>query len=973
TRAQYAIDEQGVCFLGSDVDANGGKLIFTSGAPVNTGSDEERMLLALRRIAGGEGPIPFGIGVNRGDVFAGDIGPWYRRTYTVMGDDVNLAARLMAQAGTHEIYATADVLERSGTRFETAALEPFAVKGKTHPVQAWSVGEAVGSRSRETTTLDRLPLVGRDREMGLLMEALEQRSSGDGGLVEIVGEPGIGKTRLLEELRGRSEGLLLLRATCEAYTASTPYAVWRELLRELIDVGWEDPDDVVLERVYGIISTREPSLVPWMPLVLLAMDVEVPATPEVEMLGEEYVRGKLHESLLRFLAIVLDEPALIEIEDVHHMDDASAELLRYLVQHPEGHPWLFCVTRRQAERGFVGTASPSAHVVEPAVLEPDDALRLTEAASERYPLPPHALVTVAQRSGGNPQFLQDLVVAAVESGGAEGLPDSVEAAAMARIDRLAPDDRALVRRASVLGVSMHPRTLSWVLDEDTPLPDEQAWVRLSEFFEDDGDGFVKFRRALLRDAAYEGLPFRLRRSLHASVAVRLQGEPGGGDDQIDALSLHTFLAERYDEAWRYSRTAGDLAIEKAAPFEAARFYRRALDAVRRAAETLAPVADVASVSEQLGEALIRVGELEAASDSFAKARTLLSDDPISGARLLLRQALTAERMGRTDLALRRSRRAASLVEGIGGSSVAALRAKATMSQASARLVQGQIANAADLAQEAMDEAKRGDDPTVFADAAVVLDWSLSALGRGDEATHLPEALGIYEAAGDQHSVATVELTLGALAYFQGRWDEAIGHYQEVVEINERLGDPVLAANGMLNIAEVLSDQGHWQEAEERARHALRVARGAKEENSGASAEAYLGRVMSRSGRGEEAAVLLTVARDTFTALRADSDVVLTDSWLAECALFRGRWQDAERSAGGLTGADGASAALLSRVRGIALARLGDETEARTTLEEALQAAEEEQEAFEQGLIELAIADLWPNDPSAHDHRRNAAA
>ena len=972
-RAQMAIDEQGICFLGSDVDANGGKLIFTSGAPTNTGTDEERMLLALRHIADGRGSIPFGIGVNRGDVFAGDIGPWYRRTYTVMGDDVNLSARLMAQAGAYEIYATAEVLDRSDTRFETEVLEPFAVKGKSHPVQAWSVGHAVGSRARESTSLERLPLMGRDDELRLLLDRLEAREQDQGLLIEIVGEPGIGKTRLLEEIRDRSEGLLLLRATCEAYTASTPYAVWRELLRELLDLGWEDPDEAVLERVYGLVSARQPDLLPWLPLVLLPMDVEVPATPEVEGLGEDRVRPRLQESVAHFLELVLDEPTLIEIEDVHHMDDASAGLLAYLVERLDDHPWLFCVTRRHAERGFVGPDTPLTDVIEPRPLEADDALRLAEAAAELHPLPPHVLTTVAERSGGNPQFLQDLLVAAVETGGSQGLPDSVEAAAMARIDRLSPDDRALVRRASVLGVSLHPRSLAWVLDEDTPIPDATTWERLSEFFEQEGDGFVKFRRALQRDAAYEGLPFRLRRSLHAAVAVQLEQQPGGGDDQVDALSLHTFLAERYDEAWRYGRMAGDLAIEKAAPSEAARFYRRALDAARSASEGIASTVDVAATSEQLGDALVHAGELEAASEMYAQARKLQTGDPIWGARLLLREAFAAERVGRTDLALRRSRRAASLVEGVDGPDAAALRAKATMQQAAARLVQGQTTEAADLARDAMTEAREGDDPTVIADAAVVLDWSLSALGRGEEATHLREALEIVEAAGDQQRAATVHLTLGALAYFQGRWSEAVEHYQTAVEIYERLGDPVMAATAVLNIAEVLSDQGHWEEAEERARHALRVARGAKDENSVATASSYLGRVLSRSGRSDEGASMLQAARETFASLHAESDAVLTDSWLAECALYQGRWEEALRLADALLGSEGAGSALLLRVRGVAQARLGELTESRTTLHEALRVATDEGEIFERALIESAIADLWPSDHMAGDHRRSAEA
>ena len=141
-------------------------------------------MLALRRIADADLPLPFGIGVNRGDVFAGDIGPWYRRTYTVMGDDVNLAARLMAQAGSNEIYATAEVLERSDTRFEDRALEPFAVKGKTQAgARVVACGAATGSRSREATTLARFSLVGRDAEMAVLDEPSSRTRGGQGRLV----------------------------------------------------------------------------------------------------------------------------------------------------------------------------------------------------------------------------------------------------------------------------------------------------------------------------------------------------------------------------------------------------------------------------------------------------------------------------------------------------------------------------------------------------------------------------------------------------------------------------------------------------------------------------------------------------------------------------------------------------------------------------------------------------------------------
>src|SRR4051794_5181676 len=141
TLVQHAADAEQVCFLGSDIDADGGKLILTAGAPRALGDEDERMLLALRRIVEAAPPLPLRIGVTRGACFAGDIGPRYRRTYTVMGDVVNLAARLMAKSPPGGICSAPVVLERSSTRFETTELEPFRVKGKALPVRALSVGQ----------------------------------------------------------------------------------------------------------------------------------------------------------------------------------------------------------------------------------------------------------------------------------------------------------------------------------------------------------------------------------------------------------------------------------------------------------------------------------------------------------------------------------------------------------------------------------------------------------------------------------------------------------------------------------------------------------------------------------------------------------------------------------------------------------------------------------------------------------------
>jgi class 3 adenylate cyclase/tetratricopeptide (TPR) repeat protein len=955
---QEAVDAQGICFLATDVDADGGKLILTAGAPAVSGNDEERMLLALRALADGDRAIPVRIGVHRGGVFAGDIGPWYRRTYTVMGDAVNLAARLMAAAAPGEIYATADVLDRSATRMATTELEPFKVKGKAAPVRAWAVGEPARAAARETVTL---PLVGRDDDLAVLVDALDRARAGHPSLVEVVGEPGIGKTRVLEEASSRADGMLRWSATCEAYTASTPYAVWRELLREALGVGWEDPAGSVGQVLRDLIADRAPALLPWLPLLAVPIDAEVEPTPEADALDDAFRRPKLQEVVGALVDLLLYRPGLVVIEDAHYLDEASTDLLSALTAGDGNRAWVVAVTRRgdRATEGLAGAIR-----VEPVALTLADTITLAEAASDEAPLPPHAIATVAERSGGNPQFLLDLLRSASETG-VDNLPDTVEAAAMAQIDRLSPIDRTIVRRAAVLGLSFHPRTLAWVLDEGMPPIDDDTWARLGTLFADDGDGYLRFRRTLMRDAAYEGLPFRVRRELHLRVAARIEHAAGdAADEQASTLALHYAYAGHHDRTWHYARIAGDRAGSRAAPADAVAHYRRALSAARGCGDV--GDIDISEVTEAMGEALIRAGELDAADQALRAAGRLRTDDPLSSARLLLRQAYVAERVGRFDRMLRLTRKASRTLEDRGGWGPMRLRAAAKVSEAYARQFQGRPEDSLRLTRPAIEGAKTSADRKALADALILHDWALIDLGRIDEAVHSRQALEIYESLGDLHGAASASNMLGVVAYFQGRWDEAVEGYQRFASTKERLGDSVHAATGHMNVGEVRSDQGRLDEAVEGFRRARRAYVAAGDTLGVAYCLAYLGRAHARAGRTDDAAARLTEARESFSSLGAERETAQADAWLAECALLAGDWTKALAEADRLLAAPGGDqdAALLYRIRGQALIGLDRHEEARRALDDAVRLAEEEGADLERSLSLDAIARGWPNDPAA---------
>ena len=939
TIVQRAVDEQEVCFLESDVDFDGGKLMLTAGAPRIMGDDEERMLLALRRIVDAKPSLRVRVGANRGGAFCGDVGPFYRRSYSVMGDTVNLAARLAATAPTGEIYATAGVLERSATRFALGELEPFAVKGKGRLIRAWSVGRGVGSRARDAAT-EHLPLIGRERELAVLEDALAQARAGHGRLVEIVGEPGIGKTRLVGELKERAGELRILEATCEAYTAATSYAAWRELLRMELGLGWEDPDDVVAERLRAEVERRAPELLPWLPLLAIPFDADLPPTRELEELSPDFRRDRLHEVVGQFLRTRMAEPALVEIRDAHLMDAASAELLRAVSAQLTGGPWLVLVTRRDVEGGFTAPDAPWVTRLQPQPLGDSDTLALAEAFAEIRPLPPHLLHLAADRAGGSPQFLRDLLRAAAD--GDDELPESIEAAAMARIDRLTPTDRTLVRRAAVLGISFHPRHVADLLEPDMPVPDERTWRRLGAVFAEEGGGHLRFRRVVYREAAYAGLPFRIRRRLHGLIGAGLELEAGADvEDAAAILSLHFMRAGRHDSAWRYARIAADRASERYAHADAAVLYRRALDAARTLDVSDRELADV---WESLGLARAHTGELPAAMSAFAASRRLVAGDVVAEATLLHRHAVVDVHAGRVLPAVRWVKRGLRALEGVDGDEAAACRARLVSTLATIRQRQGRMDEAISLCQRAIDEAQVAREDIALAQACHVLDWALVQSGRPSEAVHSDRALQIYGRLGQLDREAAVLNNLGGFAYFEGRWDDAVALYRRGADASVRAGDLANAAYGDCNVGEVLSDQGRLAEATKLLNRARRVWRGTGYDWGVAFVTAQLGRIAVREGRRDEGRRLLDEAQAGFQRLHVEGDAVWVEALLAEAAAF------ARQSAEALAAADrlllvhgppdpssqgGRAAALLLRVRGFALAQQGRLDDADEALEASL--------------------------------------
>jgi tetratricopeptide (TPR) repeat protein len=525
----------------------------------------------------------------------------------------------------------------------------------------------------------------------------------------------------------------------------------------------------------------------------------------------------------------------------------------------------------------------------------------------------------------------------------------------------------------VLGQSFRIDELAEILAPDLPAPDDAMMRELGDFLVSDGPGRVRFRYAIMRDSAYEELPFRQRRVLHGRAAAALERSLGDDLEREAALvSLHCLQAQRYAEAWKYAGIAGHRAGAVYANIEAAAFFERALAAARRLPDLAR--SDVARVWEQLGDVLDRSGAYDRSLRAYRSARRLSGNDPLVEARLLLKEAWIPERMGRFSEAVRAVRKGLAVLDDVVGAEASRQRAELSAWYAAMRQAQGRHREAVSWCERAITEARESGSLAAEAHALFILDWAWFSIGRFDLATHSQRALEIYAQLGDLSKQAAVLQNLGGFAFYQGRWDEAVALFERSIDVRQRTGNDVEAAMGVCNIAEVRIDQGRYEEAEHQLADALRVCRAAPYRPGVAFARSLLGRIAAQTGRSEEAHEHFDVARREYVAAGLDGDAQEIDTHRAECFVLDGRATEAlvlaDSAPRASTNEDETERDLarLERVRGYALLQLGDRKAAFEAFTESLDAGRAREADFEVALTLLALARIASvtDDPDRAD-------
>jgi tetratricopeptide (TPR) repeat protein len=573
----------------------------------------------------------------------GAIGDNLRMDYTAVGDTTNTAARMLQQAEPGQIVLAEATERLVAPYFELQALGTFTVKNRTQPVAAWALVRARPETSRLAARAARglSPLVGRDDALATLDRAWAATRAGRGQVVFVVGDAGIGKSRLLLEFRTRlGHAVTWIQADCVSFGRSVPFLPVVGMLKH--NFGIEDHHDEAaiiarvrrgLEFLGGDAAQVEPYL-----RYLLSVD---PGDPAVATMDPAQRRARIVAAVQRLTAAgSARRPVALVVEDAHWIDSASEDLLKTLADAVPGMAVLLVVTSRPTdERPFGDRAYHWRIPLQP--LDEDDAVRVVRATLDVAELPRALAAHIAARAEGNPFFLEEIGHALVETGAIQTdggrltltrdaatitVPATVQDVIAARLDRLEEAQKRTVQTAAVIGREFALSLLRRVSEAQERLEQSLTELKRIELIYEKagfGDQEYVFRHALTQDVAYATLLVSERRRLHGLIGQAIEEVHAGRlEERTEELVYHFTRAEDWPRVLRYAREAAERAAALCADDKAVEFYEAALEALRHLPETPETARAGVDVRLALRVPLWRGGEPERLFALFKEAEAL---------------------------------------------------------------------------------------------------------------------------------------------------------------------------------------------------------------------------------------------------------------------------------------------------------------------------------------------------------------
>ena len=765
--------------------------------------------------------VHFRIGLNAGEVVVRAIGNDLHMDYSAIGQTVHLAARMEQLAMPGSILLTAATLRLVEGLVQVHALGPIPVKGLAEPMEVYELVGASALRQRLQAAVARglTPFVGRQHELDALHQALEHAGAGHGQVVALVGEAGVGKSRLVYECphSHRTEGWLVLESASVSYGKATPYFPVIDLLKRYMHVEDADEPRTMRAKVAGQLLALDEALQDTTPALLALLDV-LPADHAFLTLDPPQRRQRTLAALKRMLLRESQaQPLLLVCEDLHWIDAETQALLDSLVESLPTARLLLLVNYRPEYQHSWGSKTYYTQLrLDPFPPASADALLhalLGDGGGAPHAAPLQALKQLLiARAEGNPFFLEESVRTLVETGVLVGqpgayqlakpldnlqVPATVQAVLAARIDRLPSEEKHLLQTASVIGTEV-PLPLLQAIAE---LPEETlhlglAHLQAAELLYETRlfpEQVYTFKHALTHEVAYSSLLQERRRMLHTRIVEALERlVPDRLAEQVERLAHHALRGEVWDKALVYCRQAGEKAVARSAYREAVWYFEQALSALPHLPEQRDTREQAIDLRLALRSALLPSGDLGRILVCLREAESLAEalDDSRRLAQVSLFLSFHFNLMGTPDQAITVAQHALALAT-VSGDNV--LHAQANLYLGRPYQLQGDYRRAIDCFRRAVaffgGARRRERFGQFFLPAVRACAWLAEChaeLGTFAEGSAFgDEGLRIAEAVDHPGSLMIASCTLGLLALRQGdlrralpRLEQAMGICQE---------------------------------------------------------------------------------------------------------------------------------------------------------------------------------------------------
>ena len=596
------------------------------GAPVAHEDDPQRAVLAALDMIAAIGlfreeikkelGIDFNVrvGINTGPVVVGEVGSARAMEYTAMGDAVNVAARMEQTAAPGTVQVSQDTYRLIEPFFECESLGGIELKGKSELMPAWRV-----LRTKSISELDHrgvgAPLIGRDRELDVLKAALAGLRQGRGRIITLIGDAGLGKSRLIAELfeewekNDLSEGWDVAHGI--PYDANRPFGLFQNFARQMFGIELDDPPDIIHHKVdNGLRSGGSPDEVVSLCSVAIERVIAAKVLHEARDYSAEVVRKDIFDTVYpAWMASARAGPRVLVLDDLQWADPGSIDLVIHLFKLVEEAPILFiCAFRPERQssawrvKQYAETEFP--HRYDELFLQPlgaDDTDALISALLKIADLPRDLHDMILRKTDGNPYFVEEVVRCLIDQGVVlqtdDGLkfkagvnvaeipiPDSLQALLMARIDRLDEQTKSTLQAASVIGRAFYYRILETISDSAITLDKQMLSLERAELLREAGrvpELEYMFKHDLARDAAYGSMLNRKRREFHLRVGEAMETLFHDRlEEHAHRLGQHFLLAGDHERAVRYFTMAGEAAEGLHATEESAAHFGQALDSAR---------------------------------------------------------------------------------------------------------------------------------------------------------------------------------------------------------------------------------------------------------------------------------------------------------------------------------------------------------------------------------------------------------